>query len=123
MTCLVGETNYLVGKLKKLGVSCAVSRKISREGERVGFMKRFLMDDSELSQMNTSGWLMLSGSESREYLADPFNIEIASLNTICNIDPAIVKYLDMPYGTDLTRCEGDGFVQTMHVPPKEKIYS
>lgn len=120
---LVGETNYLVGKLKKLGVSCAVSRKISREGERVGFMKRFLMDDSELSQMNTSGWLMLSGSESREYLADPFNIEIASLNTICNIDPAIVKYLDMPYGTDLTRCEGDEFVQTMHVPPKEKTYS
>ncbi len=120
---LMQETNYLVGKLKKVGRSCAVSRKISREGERVGFMKRFLMDDNELSQMNESGWLMLAGSETPEYLADPFNIEIASLNTICNIDPAIVKYLDLPYGTDLTRVEDDKFVHTMYVPPAEKTYS
>jgi hypothetical protein len=86
-----------------IGFHCAASRKILDDGCKVGFMKRiFFEEESDLSQ-NDSGWLFLSGSESQEYLSNPYNIELCSLNTVCNIDREIVPFITSPYGTEIAR--------------------
>lgn len=45
-----------------------------------------------------SGWRFFHGDESEEYCNTPENCEILSLNTICNIRPDILAYLETPSG-------------------------
>lgn len=91
-----------------IGKYCAASKQVAVEGRRVGFMKRIIPEsftsdtDDELAA-NDSGWLFLSGEESREYLSDPYSISLYRINTICNIDSDIVRFLSLPYGTEVIR--------------------
>jgi len=34
---------------------------------------------------------------------------VYAVNTIANYDPAIIPYLDLPYGTELERIEGTDY--------------
>lgn len=111
---LRGELDMLKGL--EIGRNCAASRRITEDGCKVGFMKRALFDgDSDLSE-NDSGWVFLAGTESNEYLSDPYHIELCSLNTVCNIDEDILPFIDMPYGTEVVRGY-DGVLRVHELPP------
>ena len=87
---------------------CVVSNKITLDGLPVGFMYR----DHPEENMD-SGWRILSGTESEDYLDNPSNSGIYDLNTVANIDNAIIPYVEMPVGTSLERKpNSDEFVTT-----------
>ena len=84
---------------------CFASNEITKNGQLVGYMYREEPD----STFPDSGWRFFSGYESEEYTDDPNNFNIFDLNTICNYDPSIIKYLDAPFGTAWIR-RGNEFV-------------
>lgn len=43
-----------------------------------------------------SGWRFFHGDESDDYANNPENIQIVSLNTICNLNPTILAFLEAP---------------------------
>jgi hypothetical protein len=80
---------------------CFATDRITVDGKKVGYMYR-----EEAEEELDSGWRFFEGSESDEYVNDQNNIMIYAINTIANYDPAIIPYLDLPYGTELERIEG-----------------
>lgn len=81
--------------------SCVVSNKITLDGLPVGFMYRDYPEENM-----DSGWRILSGTESEDYLDNPSNSGIFDLNTVANIDRAIIPYIEMKVGTQLERKAG-----------------
>ncbi len=109
---LAPEYDY-TGKMN-VGIFCAVSRKIVEDGAPVGYMRRFCPDSSTAPSDTDSGWLFLAGTESPGALMMPTTITVARINTVCNIDPAIVRYLNSPYNSILVRVSSTRF---MAMPP------
>ncbi len=88
---------------------CFATNRITVDGMKVGYMYREEPDPD--SKLPDSGWRFFAGDdESNDYCDDPDNIQIFNLNTICNYDPLIIKYLNSPYGSAWIR-EGDKFVE------------
>ena len=81
------------------GEGCMVSDKITKEGFKVGYMYR----EEPTTGNPDSGWRFMKGDESDEYNDNAENVHIFALNTICNYDPDIIPYLDLPIGTALIR--------------------
>jgi hypothetical protein len=81
--------------------NCAATDKIVIEHLPVGYMRR----DEPIGD-NDSGWQFLWGFETEEYLDNLDNSGIYKLNTLANLDRAIIPYLDFPIGTELERIEG-----------------
>ncbi len=82
---------------------CLVSNLISLEGKKVGYMYREeLEEDSE----NDSGWRFLAGTEDQEYVDNEANSKVYEVETIADFDPAIIPYLNFPFGSELERVEG-----------------
>ena len=98
---------------------CAVSRKIIDEGERVGYMKRHLNVNGSMIADNDSGWVFMAGTETREFLSNPYNIKRCRINTVCNIDSDILPFLNKPYDTTVFR-KPDGILAVVNDPPREK---
>ncbi|GAB3577911.1 DUF2185 domain-containing protein [Hymenobacter daeguensis] len=87
--------------------NCAATDKVVIERLPVGYMRR----DDPIND-NDSGWQFLWGFETQEYLDDLDNSATYKLNTLANIDRAIIPYLDYPIGTELERVENsDVFVE------------
>ena len=78
--------------------SCLASDKITVEGLPVGFMYREQPEDE-----NDTGWRFIAGNESQDYIDDPVNSMIFEVNVIANYDPAIIRYLKFPIGSELER--------------------
>ena len=93
---------------------CFATNRITVDGEKVGYMYRELPDED--SHFPDSGWRFFAGDESDEYLAVVEHIHIYHLNTVVNYDPAIMAYLNAPYGTAWVR-QGDVFVSEELVVP------
>ncbi len=53
-----------------------------------------LKEDSR--EEGDSGWSILSGYESDDYVNDPKNFQIISIGVILNIDDTILKFLEEP---------------------------
>lgn len=87
-------------RIKPMGF-CIVSNKITLEGAKVGYMYR-----EEGDGENDSGWRILAGTETQEYVDDEENGKIFDLNIIANHDPAIIPYLNLPFDTELERIPG-----------------
>jgi len=81
---------------------CLASDKVTVDGMPVGYMYR-----EEPEEEDDSGWRFLSGTEEQDYVDNPENAAIFEVNTIANLDPAIVYYLKMPYGTEMERIPGE----------------
>lgn len=81
------------------GEGCLVSNKITKEGWKVGYMYREEPDEG----VPDSGWRFMQGEESDEYNSDASNVNVFAINTICNYDPDIIPYLNLPIGTVLIR--------------------
>ena len=87
-----------------LGKLCVVSKKVTREGWKVGFMMREDPNDDE-----DSGWQFYAGDEDDEYLDDYKNIELCMVNSIAGIDPAIMNHIDSPVGARFVRVSSEEF--------------
>ena len=63
----------------------------------MGFCYRELPDlNTDFSQTD-SGWRFTAGDESDEYISNPDNLGMYSLNTICNYDSEVTGILRSPY--------------------------
>ena len=71
---------------------------ITVDGKKVDYMVRH-----EAEREGDSGWLFYGGGESQEYIDDPNNTSIFSVNTIANYDPDIIGFLTYPPGTEIER--------------------
>ena len=78
---------------------CIASNRITVDGMKVGYMYRELTDSS----FPDSGWRFFAGDEDDEYTNNPDNFHIFNLNTICNYDNSIIKFLNSAYGTAYIR--------------------
>ena len=43
-----------------------------------------------------SGWRFFHGDESDDYANDPANVQVVSLNTVCNLCPGVLAFLEAP---------------------------
>lgn len=101
------EKNYDVIKNRRLilGQSACVSKKVTREGWKVGYMERL-----EPRGEGDSGWCFFAGNESDSYTSDVRNIELVYVGDVWQrFDPDILRYIDAPAGTRLVRISADTF--------------
>ena len=80
---------------------CYASDHITVDGREVGFMYR----QDPRSDFD-SGWRLLSGEETQEYLDVAANLAIYDVNTIANYDPTVIPLLDSPPGSAFERTPG-----------------
>jgi hypothetical protein len=78
-----------------------VSDKIAVDGNKVDFMYRIKPE-----KKGDSGWVFYGGGESQEYIDNPENISVLSVNVIANYDEEIIPFLTYPPGTKIERIEG-----------------
>lgn len=60
---------------------------------------KYMYRDNPSSDHPDSGWRFFYGDESDEYANDPKNIKVSTLNSICNLHPNILAYLEAPIGS------------------------
>ena len=85
---------------------CIVARKILDEGIPVGFLSREEPNDDK-----DSGWFMLGGDETDEYMDDSDNFACVSLGAILSVDDSILALLDSPIGSAFKRDVDSGQFQ------------
>ena len=85
---------------------CFASNRIMIEGCEVGYCYREEPDGDW-----DSGWRFTAGDESDDYMNDPNNVGIYSLNSVCNNDNEIVSLLSTPYPCAFERDENGVFYQ------------
>ncbi len=88
----------MINRKKILGMFCYVSKKITDEGWKVGYMVR-----EEPQREGDSGWSFMAGNEDDEFLEDYNNIKLLSIGAMCQLDPEIYAHIDKPVGTALIR--------------------
>lgn len=71
---------------------------ITVEGKSVDYMARQQPD-----REGNSGWIFYGGGETQEYMDNPSNTSVLSVNTIANYDPEIISFLTYPPGTEVER--------------------
>jgi len=101
------EGNYALFKnrLAICNLSAIVSKKVSDEGWKVGYMERYQPHDQR-----DSGWFFAAGNEDDAYLSDPQNLRLISVGMVWQrLDRDIFQYVDMPIGTKLIRSSPSGF--------------
>jgi hypothetical protein len=77
---------------------CYATNHIPVDGLEVGYMYREHPDENL-----DSGWRFFPGKETQEYVDNPGNSAIYSVNTIANYDPSIIPYLNLPIGSELEK--------------------
>lgn len=75
---------------------CIASNEITVNGKKVGYMLR-----EKPSVSDDSGWVFFAGDEDEEYCNNPDNFAIFDVNTICNYDNDVIRFIDCPYGTEV----------------------
>lgn len=70
-----------------------------------GRIKWCVREESKRPQDN--GWVFLSDKDTDDFLSDAANMTVVDFNTVANLEPAIVKILDLPVGSDL-QIAGEG---------------
>lgn len=101
------KKNYDAIKNKKmiLNLTSYVSKKITEEGWKVGYMER-----NKPYNEQDSGWSFFAGNEDDKYLSDVKNIELIRVGNVWQqFDSDIFKYIDMPIGTKLIRISSEAF--------------
>lgn len=99
------KVEQLVDWKEPNGEGCIVSDKITKEGFKVGYMYR----EEPEQGIPDSGWRFLAGNEDDEYMNNPNNHHIFSINTICNYDKDIISYLYSDIGSAFIRVDSNHF--------------
>lgn len=82
---------------------CFVASRVLRDGEAIGYLYR---EDPDSER--DSGWRILAGDESDEYMDDAANLHFVSLGAVLNHDDSIIELLDAPAGAQFARDETTG---------------
>lgn len=82
----------------KYAARCFVTRHVLEEGHRVGYLYREQPDNEK-----DSGWRILAGDETEEYMDEPENTKLVSLGAVLRVDDSIVAILDSPIGAVFQR--------------------
>ncbi len=101
------QQNYAAMKHRKniLNLTACVSKKITEEGWKVGYMER-----NDPCNKEDSGWFFASGIEDEGYFSDCKNIELVCVGNVWQqLDSDIFPHIDMPIGTRLIRISEDTF--------------
>lgn len=94
----------MIHRKKMFKMMSYVSKKITDEGWKIGYMTR-----EEALNENDSGWSFMAGNEDDEYIDDYNNIKLLSIAEVCQLDSDVLKYIDNPVGTALIRVSSDQF--------------
>lgn len=92
---------------------CYVTNRVLRDGGKVGYLYREAPDRDD-----DSGWRIMAGDESQDYMDDPDNIAYVSLGAVLSRDDAFVALLDSAVGSAFER-SGTLFVQADQPDPLE----
>ncbi len=84
---------------------CIVSNRISVDDMPTTYFYR----EKALNAFPDSGWRFLAGDESEAYLQDAKNAHVFALNTIANVCPEIIPFLDQPTGSAYVLGEDGAF--------------
>lgn len=76
--------------------ACLASRNVLEGRARVRWMVR---EPSKAPVDN--GWRIFSAIDDSQYLNTPGNLQIASFDQVCAIEPALIGIYDLPVGSDL----------------------
>ena len=85
---------------------CIATDRIMVEGRKVGYMYREYADYE-----GDSGWRFTAGDENEEYMSNPENAGVYTLNAVANVDKDIIPFLDSPIGTGFFRDENGQLVK------------
>ncbi len=95
----------MITKKNTLKLTAFVSKKITEDGWKVGYMER----DEPLDKTD-SGWMFMAGNEDDAYVADYKNIDLVSIGYVWQqLDSDIFKYINNPIGTKLIRISSSDF--------------
>lgn len=93
--------------VSRFRLRCFVTARVLHEGAPIGYLYR-----EAPAQEGDSGWHIMAGDETAEYMDDPKNSFYVSLGAVLNRDDAILLLLDAQAGTTFARAsDGRGFVQ------------
>ena len=67
------------------------------------------------------GWRFLSDIDTDEYLADANNSSVCDLDTVIQIEPAILTIINLPVGTDMELTAVDGKKMFVDMNSKEPL--
>jgi hypothetical protein len=85
---------------------CLVTKRILDDGAKVRYLYRESTDKDD-----DSGWRILAGDESDEYMDDPNNSACVSLGAVLNRDDSFIHLLEAPVGAAFERGKfGEEFV-------------
>ncbi len=77
---------------------CFATDRITVDGKRVGYMYREEPDNDA-----DSGWRLLAGDETEQYMDGAANHGYYDVNTLCNYDTDIIPFLKSPVGSAFAR--------------------
>lgn len=84
---------------------CIASDRITVDGCEIGYMYR----EDPTSNVPDSGWRFFAGDEDEAYINSAEKTGVYHLNTICNFDPKIIKFLHSPSGSAFFKDEKGEF--------------
>lgn len=76
------------------------------DGEKIGYMCREYADHD-----GDSGWRFTAGDEDEEYMSNPENAGVYTLNAVANVDMDIIPFLNSPVGSGFFRDENGKLVK------------
>ena len=85
---------------------CIASDRIMVDGEKIGYMCREYADHD-----GDSGWRFTAGEEDEEYMSNPENAGVYTLNAVANVDMDIIPFLNSPVGSGFFRDENGNLVK------------
>ena len=94
----------MVERRKLLSKTVIVSRKVREGGWKIGYGMR-----DEPERERDSGWYFAVGDETGDYVNDPSNLELWTVNSALLYDPPLSEFIDAPYGTAIVRTASDRF--------------
>lgn len=80
---------------------CFVTNEISKKKRKIGYLYREEKEilGKEENGIYDSGWRIMAGDETQEYIDDKDNLQILSLGFVLNIDDTIIDLLEAPIGS------------------------
>jgi hypothetical protein len=95
-------SDYEIIKIIDSKIGCIASDLITVSGEKCKYMYR----EEPINKFD-SGWRFFSGNETQEYTDDANNFSFYKINTILNYDIDVIKFIEMPIGTELERMDSN----------------
>ncbi|RKM63048.1 DUF2185 domain-containing protein [Butyrivibrio sp. XB500-5] len=89
-----------------MGKYAVVSKRITEDGYRVGYMRR-----DEPRNEEDSGWSFWAGDEDDEYSNNADNVNLYMVGSIINMDSALMKYIDRPAEISMIRVSDHEFIE------------